>query len=96
MRPLRRTYLKKVGQEAVSKYGEKGAKSKLKNTGIGSWVSETMAATLKPWNIDVSLIEPGPVKTDMDFVSPYGSHLSEDQDPLRKIELPFNLETARN
>ncbi len=48
-------------------------------------ISETMAATLKPWNIDVSLIEPGPVKTDLDFVSPYGSHLPKDQDPYSNL-----------
>ncbi len=46
-------------------------------------LSETMAATLKPWNIFVSLIEPGPVDTELDFISPYGTRLKED--PYRPI-----------
>ncbi len=48
-------------------------------------VSETMAATLKPWNIAVSLIEPGPVKTDLDFTSPYGTRLTQDEDPYLEL-----------
>jgi retinol dehydrogenase 8 len=48
-------------------------------------LSETMAATLKPWNISVSLIELGPVNTDLDFLSPYGSCLSKQQDPYYAI-----------
>ncbi len=48
-------------------------------------LSETMAATLKPWNIHVSLIQPGPVKTDMDFISPYGSRLPTGEDPFFEI-----------
>lgn len=48
-------------------------------------ISETMAITLKPWNIMVSLIEPGPVKTALDFEAPYGSHLSKDEDPYAEI-----------
>lgn len=48
-------------------------------------LSETMAATLKPWNISVSLIEPGPVNTDLDFLSPYGSRLPRQQDPYYAI-----------
>jgi NADP-dependent 3-hydroxy acid dehydrogenase YdfG len=48
-------------------------------------ISETMAATLKPWNILVSLIEPGPVKTDLDFEAPYGSHLAKEEDPYAEI-----------
>lgn len=43
-------------------------------------LSETMAATLKPWNIHVSLIEPGPVNTSFDVASPYGSRLPRSQD----------------
>ncbi|CRX38686.1 SDR family oxidoreductase [Estrella lausannensis] len=45
-------------------------------------LSETMAATLAPWNIHVSLVEPGPVNTDLDFLSPYGSRLARDNDPF--------------
>jgi len=48
-------------------------------------ISETMATTLKPWNIFVSLIEPGPVKTDLDFLAPYGSQLSKEEDPFAEI-----------
>ncbi|MBS0637745.1 MAG: SDR family oxidoreductase [Verrucomicrobia bacterium] len=48
-------------------------------------ISETMAVTLKPWNILVSLIEPGPVKTELDFEAPYGSHLAKDEDPYAEI-----------
>ncbi len=48
-------------------------------------LSETMAATLKPWNIDVSLIEPGPVDTDLDYLAHYGARLPRDQDPYYAI-----------
>ena len=48
-------------------------------------ISETMAATLKSWNITVSLIEPGPVKTELDFTSPYGTRLPKEQDPYFEI-----------
>lgn len=45
-------------------------------------LSETMAVTLRPWNISVSLVEPGPVNTDLDFLSPYGSRLPRERDPF--------------
>ncbi len=48
-------------------------------------LSETMAASLKPWNIFVSLIEPGPVATELDFISPYGSRLKRNEDPYYPI-----------
>ncbi len=48
-------------------------------------LSETMAATLKPWNIDVSLVEPGPVSTDLDYLSPYGTRFNQDEDPYYPI-----------
>ncbi|MCE5294183.1 MAG: SDR family NAD(P)-dependent oxidoreductase, partial [Chlamydiales bacterium] len=48
-------------------------------------ISETMAVTLKPWNIFVSLIEPGPVKTDLDFLAPYGSNLPKNEDPYAEM-----------
>ncbi len=48
-------------------------------------ISETMAATLKPWNIKVSLIEPGPVSTEMDFLASYGSKLSPENDPFKAL-----------
>ncbi len=48
-------------------------------------LSETMAASLKPWNIFVSLIEPGPVSTELDFISPYGSRLQREEDPYYPI-----------
>jgi len=48
-------------------------------------LSETMAASLKPWNIFVSLIEPGPVATELDFTSPYGSRLERNEDPYYPI-----------
>lgn len=48
-------------------------------------ISETMATTLKPWNILVSLIEPGPVRTDLDFEAPYGSALPKKDDPFAAI-----------
>lgn len=48
-------------------------------------VSETMAATLKPWNIAVSLVEPGPVSTDLDYLSPYGTKLIQSEDPYYSI-----------
>jgi hypothetical protein len=44
-----------------------------------------MAATLKSWNILVSLIEPGPVRTDLDFLAPYGSRLPREIDPYAPI-----------
>lgn len=44
-----------------------------------------MAATLKPWNIHVSLIEPGPVSTDLDYLSPYGTNLAPTEDPYYPI-----------
>ena len=47
--------------------------------------SQIMAATLTPWNIKVSVIEPGPVNTDLDSISPYGSQLNKDDDPYRDI-----------
>ncbi|HSX11794.1 MAG TPA: SDR family oxidoreductase [Chlamydiales bacterium] len=46
-------------------------------------LSETMAATLTPWNIHISLIEPGPVDTELDALSPYGTRLQED--PYRPL-----------
>jgi NAD(P)-dependent dehydrogenase (short-subunit alcohol dehydrogenase family) len=57
------------------------AASKFALTGL----SETMASQLKPWNIHVSLIEPGPVKTSLDFVSPYGSRLLPAEDPYLEM-----------
>lgn len=48
-------------------------------------LSETMAATLKSWNIIVSLIEPGPVRTDLDFLAAYGTHLPKERDPYAPI-----------
>ena len=48
-------------------------------------LSETAAALLKPWNISVSVIEPGPVATELDFTSPYGSGLPIEEDPYREI-----------
>jgi NAD(P)-dependent dehydrogenase (short-subunit alcohol dehydrogenase family) len=48
-------------------------------------LSETMAAVLKPWNIEISLIEPGPVNTDLDYESPYGSRLPRSNDPYYLI-----------
>lgn len=48
-------------------------------------LSETMAAVLRPWNIDISLVEPGPVSTDLDFLSPYGSRLLLEADPYHII-----------
>lgn len=46
-------------------------------------LSETMAATLKAWNIHVSLIEPGPVNTEFDGNGSYGTNLKND--PYREI-----------
>lgn len=48
-------------------------------------ISETMATTLKPWNIKVSLIEPGPVSTEMDFLASYGSKLLPENDPFKAL-----------
>jgi NAD(P)-dependent dehydrogenase (short-subunit alcohol dehydrogenase family) len=48
-------------------------------------LSETMAATLKPWNIDISLVQPGPVSSELDFISPYGSRLLQNIDPYYSI-----------
>lgn len=48
-------------------------------------LSETMAATLKPWNIAISLVEPGAVSTDLDYLSPYGSKLPSSADPYYAI-----------
>jgi NAD(P)-dependent dehydrogenase (short-subunit alcohol dehydrogenase family) len=47
-------------------------------------LSETIAALLKP-SIKVSLIEPGPVDTELDVLAPYGSRLPRDQDPYYSI-----------
>lgn len=54
-------------------------------------ISETMAATLKPWNIYVSLIEPGPVSTELDFLAPYGSKLTIANDPYKSLFLTAGL-----
>jgi NAD(P)-dependent dehydrogenase (short-subunit alcohol dehydrogenase family) len=48
-------------------------------------MSQIMAATLAPWNIRVSVIEPGPVLTDLDSSSAYGSQLPPDRDVYYKI-----------
>lgn len=47
--------------------------------------SQSMAVTLKPWNIKVSVIEPGPVLTELDANSPYGSRLARSKDPFWTI-----------
>lgn len=47
--------------------------------------SQSMAATLTPWNIKVSVIEPGPVMTDLDANSPYCSRLNRCEDPFFEI-----------
>lgn len=47
--------------------------------------SEVMAVTLKPWNIKVSVVEPGPVLTELDAASPYGSRLERSKDPFWDI-----------
>lgn len=47
--------------------------------------SQIMAATLTPWNIKVSVVEPGPVLTELDANSPYGSRLKQDHDPFHAI-----------
>lgn len=64
--------LPSIGVYAASKFALEG-------------LSETMAAVLKPWNISISLIEPGPVSTELDFISPYGSRLPKHQDPYYSI-----------
>ncbi len=48
-------------------------------------LSETMAATLKPWNIHVSVIEPGGVTTDLEHELTYGSRLLACEDPYIEI-----------
>jgi NAD(P)-dependent dehydrogenase (short-subunit alcohol dehydrogenase family) len=48
-------------------------------------LSETMAATLKPWNIHISLIEPGPLTTELDFLAPYGSRIAPEDDPFKSL-----------
>ena len=53
--------------------------------------SQTLAATLTPWNIKVSVIEPGPVLTELDSISPYGTSLAEALDPYRAIFKQANL-----
>ena len=47
--------------------------------------SQSMAATLKPWNIKISVVEPGPVLTDLDANSPYGTRLKRGEDPFWNI-----------
>ena len=47
--------------------------------------SKVMAANLKPWNIKVSVVEPGPVLTELDANSPYGTRLEKDHDPYYEI-----------
>jgi NAD(P)-dependent dehydrogenase (short-subunit alcohol dehydrogenase family) len=48
-------------------------------------MTESMAAALKPWNIQLSLVEPGPVETNMEAGTPYGTHLSIHEDPYKEI-----------
>lgn len=48
-------------------------------------LSEATAALVKPWNVKISLIEPGPVDTDLGNASPYGSRLALEQDPYRPL-----------
>ncbi len=47
--------------------------------------SQIMAATLTPWNIKISVVEPGPVLTELDANSPYGSRLKQAHDPFHAI-----------
>ncbi|HEY5259789.1 MAG TPA: SDR family oxidoreductase [Rhabdochlamydiaceae bacterium] len=54
-------------------------------------LSESMAATLKAWDIHISIIEPGPVRTDLDFLAPYGARLSHENDPYCPIFLKAGL-----
>jgi NAD(P)-dependent dehydrogenase (short-subunit alcohol dehydrogenase family) len=64
--------LPQITMYAASKYALEG-------------MSEAMAALLKPWNIHVSCVEPGPVETGMSGLSPYGTHLAPSDDPYAKI-----------
>lgn len=48
-------------------------------------LSETMAATLAPWNIHVSMIEPAGVSTTFELIAPYGSKLDKENDPYYDI-----------
>ena len=54
-------------------------------------MSETMAALLGKWNIQVCLIEPGPVATDLDDEGSYGSHLPQDRDPYYPLFVASGL-----
>ena len=44
-------------------------------------ITETLAYNLKPWNIQVSIIEMGPVATDMDLFAEKGTRFSKEKDP---------------
>jgi NAD(P)-dependent dehydrogenase (short-subunit alcohol dehydrogenase family) len=48
-------------------------------------LSETMAALLEPMNIQVVLIEPGPVHTDLDVLAPYGTALAPEDDCYKEV-----------
>lgn len=47
--------------------------------------SQIMAVTLTPWDIKISVVEPGPVLTELDANSPYGSRLKQAHDPFHAI-----------
>lgn len=44
-------------------------------------ISESTAVALKPWNIKVCIIEPGPVNTNFEPQVTYGERFSKEEDP---------------
>lgn len=44
-------------------------------------ITETLAYNLEPFNIKVSNVQPGPVKTNMDLHAKKGTHLANQEDP---------------
>lgn len=44
-------------------------------------ITETLAFNLEPFNIKVSSVQPGPVKTNMDLNAKIGTHLTNQEDP---------------
>ncbi len=54
-------------------------------------MSETLQAYVKPFNITVSLIQPGPVRTELDLLAAFGTNLPRDIDPYYPVLIESGL-----
>lgn len=64
--------------------------------------TESLAHDVKPWNIQVALIEPGPIQTNMDLNATVGSHFPPEENPYtpyleeKGIVYRINFATAQS